>query len=93
MYKEMRPTEEGRKWMEEFEARINDYLKEKIRTTHEEKTTRKGKKDKPMSTIEKKPKGMQRVLLGVCPIGRPPRQLPAEDSLTEEEQIPERITE
>ena len=37
MYRELKKTEEGRKWMEESEARINEYLEEKIRKDHEEK--------------------------------------------------------
>ena len=35
MYKEMKKTEEGRKWMEDSEARINDYLGEEGRKDYE----------------------------------------------------------
>ena len=34
MYKELKATEEGRKWIEESEARIGDYLESKIRDEH-----------------------------------------------------------
>ena len=43
MYKELKKTEEGRKWMEESEAIINDYLEEKLRTDYEDKGEREKK--------------------------------------------------
>ena len=37
MYRELKKTEEGRKWMTESEARIDEYLNGKVRKDHEEK--------------------------------------------------------
>ena len=34
MYRELKGTEEGRKWIEESEARIGDYLESKVRDEH-----------------------------------------------------------
>ena len=34
MYRELKGTEEGRKWLEESEAKISDYLESKIRDAH-----------------------------------------------------------
>ena len=45
MYKELKKTEEGRRWMEESEARINDYLEEKSRKKTTMRTKKKRRRD------------------------------------------------
>ena len=53
MYRELKKTEEGRKWMEESEARANDYLEEKLRkddgSKDEEKKESQGEADEKKS--------------------------------------------
>ena len=72
MYKEMKKTEEGRRWMEEPEARSNDYLEEKVRKDHEDKDEAERKESQ--AETDK----MQRVLLGCCPVGLLLMRLPVE---------------
>ena len=48
MYQELQKTEEGRDWMREADARIHEYLAEKVREDHEEQdeADRKERKDR-----------------------------------------------